>query len=69
VHGSEPGEEQRHLRAVEQDLLASFPSVPADEVKRRFDAIVHDFDGAPIRDFVPVLARKRAVEQLRSVAV
>lgn len=66
MHGKDPGEERRHLAAVEKDLVAEFATeLDEDTVVRRWSAIVREFDGAPIRDFVPVLARKRARQELR----
>lgn len=69
MHGKDPGEERRHLAAVEEDLVAEFAAdLDADTVVRRWASVVREFDGAPIRDFVPVLARKRARQQLRQSA-
>jgi hypothetical protein len=42
--------------------------VPEAEVSARFDEIVHSFDGAPVRGFVPVLVGRAARERLRQVA-
>ena len=68
MHGQSTGEERRHLAAVEQDLVREFPDLTPAQVHDRFEAVVHGFDGAPIRDFVPVLARRRAVDELQRTA-
>lgn len=66
MHGKDPGEEKRHLAAVERDLVAEFATqLDPEQVLRRWAQVVREFDGAPIRDFVPVLARKRARQELR----
>ena len=56
-------DELRQLESVRSELLREFGARP-DDVNARFDAIVHEFDGAPVRTFVPVLARRRVREEL-----
>lgn len=69
MHGTASGEEQRHLAGVEHDLVLEFtPMLTPAQVHHRWAAVVHEFDGAPIRDFVPVLARKRARSELRKAS-
>lgn len=70
MRSTDPSEERRHLDAVERDLVTEFAAtLTAGEVARRFAEVVHAFDGAPIRDFVPVLARKQARQEMRDAAV
>jgi hypothetical protein len=60
-------DEQRQIEAAREALVAEFAGrLPAEEVGQRFAEMVHDFDAAPIRGFVPVLAQRRARERLRS---
>jgi hypothetical protein len=62
-------DEKRQLEAARRDLVAEFADrVPEAEVSARFDEIVHSFDGAPVRGFVPVLVGRAARERLRQVA-
>ena len=66
---SQHDDEKRQLDAARRDLVAEFADrVPEAEVHARFDEIVHAFDGAPVRGFVPVLVGRAARERLRSVA-
>ncbi len=58
-------DEQRQLASARRDLVQEFSGrLPADEVGARFDAIVAEFEGAPVRTFVPVLARRRVRQVL-----
>lgn len=55
------------LRAVEQvvdRLRAKFARVPVQRVSEVVDATYHEFDGAPIRDFVPIMVEKSATDRL-----
>jgi hypothetical protein len=62
-------DEQRQLDAARRDLVAEFADrVSEAEVTARFDEVVHTFDGAPVRTFVPVLAGRQARERLRTSA-
>lgn len=59
-------DEQRQLQRTCQDLVREFGDrVPEAEVLARFEEIVHGFDGAPVRSYVPVLAGRAARERLR----
>ena len=62
-------DEQRQLQRTCQDLVREFGDrVDEREVQARFEEIVHSFDGAPVRSFVPVLAARAARERLRGLA-
>ena len=59
-------EEHRQLEHVRAELVREFAGLlSAEDVEWRFRRIVGDFDGAPVRTFVPVLAHKRAREVMR----
>jgi hypothetical protein len=59
-------DERRQLRRACEDLVVEFrDTMPVEEVQRRFEQVVHRFDGAPVRTFVPVLAGRAAREDLR----
>ena len=59
-------DELRQIERAREDLLREFDGrLPEAEVRQRFDEIVHGFDGAPVRSFVPVLAGRVARERLR----
>jgi hypothetical protein len=52
------------MRAVELELQVEFPSVPADQVKVLVECLWSHFDDAPVREFVPLLVRKQAREEM-----
>lgn len=62
-------DEQRQLDAARAALVSEFAGrLPEGEVAARFADIVREFEAAPIRGFVPVLAQRRARERLRSLS-
>ena len=62
-------DEQRQLETARAALVSEFAGrLPADEVAGRFADIVREFEAAPIRGFVPVLAQRRTRERLRSLS-
>ena len=62
-------DEQRQLEAARAALVSEFAGrLPEDEVAARFGEIVAEFEAAPIRGFVPVLAQRKARERLRTLS-
>jgi hypothetical protein len=60
-------DERRQLESAKQDLVLEFGDrLPSDQLTARFDAIVAEFEGAPVRTFIPVLARRRVRQELIS---
>ena len=58
-------DETRQLESVRKDLLREYDGrLSAEQVSARFDAIVGEFAGAPVRTFVPVLARRRVRQEM-----
>jgi hypothetical protein len=58
------------LRAVEQvidRLSAKFAHMPAQRVSEVVDSAYHEFDGAPIRAFVPIMVEKMSTDRLAHV--
>ena len=51
---------------VAQRLRARFPDIRAEAIDRMVTDAAHEFDGRPIRDFVPILVERVALDQLRS---
>jgi hypothetical protein len=60
-------DEERLIREVQRDVCAAFPGLPADHVGVVVECLWAAYDGARIRDFIPVLVRKQAREELREV--
>lgn len=53
-------DEMRQLDRLRLELVSEFAErLPASVVDARFDAIVAEFEQAPVRTFIPVLARRR----------
>jgi hypothetical protein len=62
-------DEARQLDSARRALVAEFAGrVPAEQVERRFSALVAEFETAPVRSFVPVLVQRRTREHLRASA-
>jgi hypothetical protein len=57
-------DEGQARRAVELELHVEFPSVPIDQVTILVECLWSHFDGATVRDFVPLLVRKQGMEEL-----
>ena len=57
-------DEQRQLESVHRDLLREYDGLAPERITSRFNAIVAEFDGAPVRTFVPVLAQRRLRQEL-----
>jgi hypothetical protein len=60
----ESREEQQAVLEVRDRLQRKFPHLRADEVARTVEQEHHQFDGHPIRDFVPVLVERAAADRL-----
>ena len=63
----ESREELQAVLEVRDRLQQKFSHVRADEVARTVDEVHHEFDGHPIRDFVPVLVERAAADRLGQV--
>jgi len=63
----ESREELQAVLEVRDRLMQKFSHVQAAEVARTVDEVHHEFDGHPIRDFVPVLVERAAADRLGQV--
>ena len=63
----EHAEELQSVLEVRDRLQDKISHVRPAEVARTVDEAYHEFDGHPIRDFVPVLVERAAADRLRSV--
>lgn len=59
--------EDQALSALAQRLRERFPSQPPETIEKVVRDYHRDFDGDPIRDFIPVLVERQAVDRLREV--
>lgn len=60
------GEVQR-MDALVRELRKAFPDMPEDQVVKVVQDTWQEFLGAPVREFAPLLVRRRAVSHLRIV--
>ncbi len=61
-------DEQRQLAQTCRDLVVEFGErLPERAVAARFDEIVRQYDEAPVRTFIAVLAQREARAQLREL--
>jgi UDP-glucose 4-epimerase len=60
---SEP-DETKSIDTVIAALESQFPSVGRPEIAKVVGQRYHEFDGAPVRDYIPVLVQRGAREQL-----
>jgi hypothetical protein len=59
---------EKRLQQAEVDLAREFSTVDREVVRREFERIAGDLlANAKVTDFVPVLARRHAREQLQSM--
>jgi len=60
-------DEVKSIDRLVDELGRRFPGVPTPVVQRVVTDRYHQFDGAPIRDYIPVLVRRSANESLVSM--
>ena len=56
-------EEIHALDALADRLRGRFPDAPPESIKQAVDEVHHQFDGRPIRDFIPVLVEREVVDR------
>ncbi|MGW4531807.1 three-helix bundle dimerization domain-containing protein [Nocardia sp. NPDC004340] len=59
-------DEDQQITALVRRLAEQFPTISADTVESIVADIHHNFEGRPVRDFVPLLVERRAVRRLAS---
>lgn len=61
-------EESRLIRQLIERLVMRFPQLPAKTVEKEVRSVHHGFQGAPLRDFVPLLVEHDVVISLKVLA-
>ena len=61
-------DEERAIGEVIERLAKQFPQVPAEAVEQVVSQSRPEFDGVPIRDFVPLFVERGAKARLRDMA-
>ena len=56
------------LSAAQRELRSEFPSVPREQVDMLVEGLWQHYEDARVRDFVPLLVRRQAREELRDIA-
>jgi hypothetical protein len=59
-------DEAHMVEAAERDLVREFPLVPQEQVHTTVQSAWHGFESVHVRDFVPLLVRRKARDQLRA---
>ena len=57
-------DETKSIDTVIAALELRFPTLPRPEIEEVVGHTYHQFDGAPIRDYIPVLVQRGARNQL-----
>jgi hypothetical protein len=60
-------DEAKSLDRVVVELGQRFPGVPKSVVERLVADRYREFDGAPVRDYIPVMVKREAKESLTSI--
>jgi hypothetical protein len=68
VNGPTSDEDRRALEDLTDRMVVQFPLVPPDYVRNVVNATWAEFNGRPIRAFVPVLVERTARQRLRDFA-
>ena len=50
---------------VMQRMRARFPDTQPEQIRRLVENVHHEYEGRPIREFVPVLVEREVVNTLR----
>lgn len=59
-------EEIGALDQIADRLVARFPDESPEGIKQLVTQIHHQYDGSPIRDFIPVLVEREVTERFRA---
>lgn len=59
--------ERRLIEDAQRDICEAHPWLPAERVHVVVECLWAAYDGARVRDFLPVLVRKQAREELRDM--
>jgi len=59
-------EEMRALDELADRLRGRFPDAPPEGIEQMVRQVHHQYDGSPIRDFIPVLVEREVVDHFRA---
>lgn len=58
-------DEDQQLAVVVERLTAKFPHIPREHIEEIVAEVHRDFDGNPVRDYIPVLVEHEVKAELR----
>lgn len=58
------GSEVHALAEISTRVRGRFPDASAEQIDREVSTAFHQFDGQPIRDFIPILVERAVIERL-----
>jgi hypothetical protein len=61
-------DESKSLDRVVADLESRFPGVARHTIEQVVEGEYHQFDGAPVRDYIPVLVAHSAKNSLKKLS-
>ena len=64
---STTSDEARAVGQVMERMRARFPDMEPEMIRSVVEQVHHQYDGRPIREFVPVLVEREVVDALRLV--
>jgi hypothetical protein len=59
----DPASETRIVAELSERLRTKFPDKPAEEIDHHVVEVLHEFDGQPIRDFVPIFVERDVADR------
>jgi hypothetical protein len=62
----DPAEEMRHVAALVERLTKKFPELAPATIEETVTSLHSRMGDAPIRDYVPVLVEREAVDSLKA---
>jgi uncharacterized protein with HEPN domain len=67
MSGMRSQDETEAISHVSERLRSRFPHVDPTEINEIVDRYHHSYDGRPIREFIPVLVERQALDQLQHI--
>lgn len=64
----DPAEEKRHVAALVERLTEMFPELAPTTVEETVTSVHRDLGDAPVRDYVPLLVEREAIDTLKARA-
>lgn len=56
--------EAQTVASLSEELRNRFPDTPSEKINKAVAEVHHEFDGQPIRQFIPILVERKVVDRL-----